>query len=204
LAHAGFAGIMARQRIGLTAVRFGAAARRQTSLDELGAAIALPFADFVVAALYSAAKGAKAWRPLAMFKALLLATWRDLSDVVLARGADRIVPRAQTGAIEQNGPACAQVSYRVKHFGQIDGEDRSYLVPIGTVRVIEPIVAGEHFLRAECAQCRIAEKRRGTGKMVDFGLPARLLLHPRRAGAPRLLISSETRFNILAACQNFA
>jgi transposase, IS5 family len=84
LAHAGFAGIMARQRIGLTAVRFGAAARRKTSLDELGAAIALPFADFVVAALYSAAKGAKAWRPLAMFKALLLATWRDLSDVALA------------------------------------------------------------------------------------------------------------------------
>jgi hypothetical protein len=58
--------------------------RRRTSLDELGASIALPFADFVVAALYSAAKRAKAWRPLAMFKALLLATWRDLSDVALA------------------------------------------------------------------------------------------------------------------------
>ncbi|HEX3496365.1 MAG TPA: transposase [Methylocella sp.] len=75
---------MARRRIGLTAVRFGAAPTRQTSLDKLGAAIALPFADFVVAALYSAAKGANAWHPLAMFKAPLLATWRDLSDVALS------------------------------------------------------------------------------------------------------------------------
>ena len=92
----------------------------------------------------------------------------------------------------------------MKHFGQIDGEDRSYLVPVGTVRVIEPIVAGEHFLRAECAQRRIAEKRRGTGKMVDFGLPARFPLQPRRATTPHLLIGSETRFDSLAARQNFA
>jgi IS5 family transposase len=35
--------------------------------------------------LYPAAKGEKAWPPLAMFKALLLASWYYLSDVVLAK-----------------------------------------------------------------------------------------------------------------------
>jgi hypothetical protein len=33
---------------------------------------------------YPAAKGGKAWPPLAMFEALLLAAWYDLSDVALA------------------------------------------------------------------------------------------------------------------------
>ena len=37
-----------------------------------------------MAPLYPSAKGEKAWPPLAMFKALLLATWHDLSDVALA------------------------------------------------------------------------------------------------------------------------
>ena len=61
------------------------------------------------------------------------------------------------------------------------GEDRSFLMPAGFMRVIEPVVTGEHFLGAERAQSHIAEKRRGTGKMVDFGLPARFPLQPRRA-----------------------
>jgi IS5 family transposase len=37
-----------------------------------------------LAGLYPSAMGEKAWPPLAMFKALLLATWHDLSDVMLA------------------------------------------------------------------------------------------------------------------------
>jgi IS5 family transposase len=37
-----------------------------------------------LARLYPAPKGEEAWPPLAMFKALLLATWHDLSDVALA------------------------------------------------------------------------------------------------------------------------
>jgi transposase len=41
-------------------------------------------ADQVLARLYPAPKGEKVWPPLAMFKALLLATWHDLSDVALA------------------------------------------------------------------------------------------------------------------------
>src|ERR1700730_4268270 len=84
-----------------------------------------------------------------------------------------------------------------------DCAGRSSLMPVGMMRIIEPIVTGEHFL-AERAQCHIAEQRRGTGKMVDFGLPARLPLHPRSSRVPRLLISAEPRFDTLAACQNFA
>ena len=74
---------MAHRRIGQEVFRFGTKAERQTSLDELGALIDWSLADEVLASLYPAPKGEKAWPPLAMFKALLLATWHDLSDVAL-------------------------------------------------------------------------------------------------------------------------
>jgi transposase, IS5 family len=77
-------GIMARRRIGQQAFRFGAEEERQTSLDGLSCLIDWRPADFVLAPLYPSAKGEKAWPPLAMFKALLLATRYDLSDVALA------------------------------------------------------------------------------------------------------------------------
>jgi transposase, IS5 family len=81
---------MAHRRIGQEVFRFGARAERQTSLDELGALIDWSHAAQVLSSLYPAAKGEKAWPPLAMFKALLLATWYDLSDVALAEAlADR-------------------------------------------------------------------------------------------------------------------
>ncbi len=38
--------------------------------------------------LYRATKGEPAWPPLAMFKALLLSVWYDLSDVKLAKALD--------------------------------------------------------------------------------------------------------------------
>lgn len=82
---------MARRRIGQEAFRFGTQAERQTSLDALAALIDWSIADQVLAPLYPATKGEKAWPPLAMFKALLLATWYDLSDVALAEAlADRV------------------------------------------------------------------------------------------------------------------
>jgi transposase, IS5 family len=75
---------MAHRRIGQEVFRFGTREGRPTSLDELAALIDWFDADRVLASLYTAAKGEKAWPPLAMFKALLLATWHDLSDVTLA------------------------------------------------------------------------------------------------------------------------
>ncbi len=38
--------------------------------------------------VYAAAKGEPAWPPLALFKALLIAVWHDLSDVKLAEALD--------------------------------------------------------------------------------------------------------------------
>jgi transposase, IS5 family len=77
-------GIMAHRRIGQEGFRFGTKAERQTSLDELGALVDWSHAAEVLSSLYPGPKGEKAWPPLAMFKALLLATWHDLSDVALA------------------------------------------------------------------------------------------------------------------------
>jgi IS5 family transposase len=79
---------MAHRRIGQEALRFDAKAARQTSLDELHAVLDFAPAKRALAGLYAAAKGEKAWPPLAMFKALLLATWYDLSDVMLAEALE--------------------------------------------------------------------------------------------------------------------
>jgi transposase, IS5 family len=75
---------MAQRRIGQEALRFGMEAERQTSLDALLALIDFAPADLALAGLYPSAKGEKAWPPLLMFKALVLAAWYDLSDVMLA------------------------------------------------------------------------------------------------------------------------
>ena len=53
-------------------------------LDNLAALIDWSHAGQVLAGLYPSAMGEKAWPPLALFKALLLATWYDLSDLRLA------------------------------------------------------------------------------------------------------------------------
>ena len=87
-AHSDLEGIMAHRRIGQEALRLDARAGRQTSLDELHALLDWAPADRALASVYGAAKGEKAWPPLAMFKALLLATWYDLSDVMLAEALE--------------------------------------------------------------------------------------------------------------------
>lgn len=79
---------MAQRRIGQESFSFGARALRQTSLDELSVLIDWVPADKALAGLYCSALGEKAWPPLAMFKALVLATWHDLSDVRLAEALE--------------------------------------------------------------------------------------------------------------------
>lgn len=63
-------------------------ARSTTSLDELSALIDWTPVSALLAPLYSAPKGEAAWPPLAIFKAMLLAVWYDLSDVKLAETLD--------------------------------------------------------------------------------------------------------------------
>jgi IS5 family transposase len=82
---------MARRRIGQERLRFNDATSRSTgSLDEIKRLIDWTEIDRHLAPIYAAAKGEKAWPPLALFKALLLSIWYDLSDVKLAEAiADR-------------------------------------------------------------------------------------------------------------------
>ena len=80
---------MARRRIGQE--RLGIAnntARDRTSLDEMSALIDWAEIDRRLALIYATAKGERAWPPLALFQALLLAIWHDLPDVKLAEALE--------------------------------------------------------------------------------------------------------------------
>ena len=70
--------------------RFGFAGRSGSgsSLDELGKLIDWDQVCELLDPLYSASKGEPAWPRIAMFKALLLSIWYDLSDVKLAEALD--------------------------------------------------------------------------------------------------------------------
>ncbi|MGA9867294.1 MAG: transposase [Acetobacteraceae bacterium] len=62
--------------------------RSSSSLDKLSELIDWRPIATLLKPLYPAIKGEPAWPPLAMFKALLLAVWYDLSDVKLAEALD--------------------------------------------------------------------------------------------------------------------
>jgi transposase, IS5 family len=80
---------MARRRLGQEAFGFdGDRTGKGSSLEQLHALIAWQLIECRLAGIYSAAKGEPAWPPLALFKALLLAVWYDLSDVKLAEALD--------------------------------------------------------------------------------------------------------------------
>lgn len=65
---------MVQRSIGQERFEFSGRERTISSLDTLAVAVLLD-------PLYPAAKGERARPPLAMFKALLLSIWYDLSDV---------------------------------------------------------------------------------------------------------------------------
>jgi IS5 family transposase len=79
---------MAHRLIGQERFGFAGRARSASSLDELGKLIEWEPVSVLLDPLYSASKGEPAWPPLAMFKALLLSIWHDLSDVKLAEALD--------------------------------------------------------------------------------------------------------------------
>jgi IS5 family transposase len=80
---------MARRQIGQATIRFTAnPAGRQSSLDGLAGLINWTPIDHQLSDIHCAAKGEPAWPPLALFKAMLIAVWYDLSDVKLAEALD--------------------------------------------------------------------------------------------------------------------
>src|SRR3954464_7298964 len=66
----------------------GAEPRGGTALDEVAALVDWAELDGLLAGISASAKGEPGWPPLALFRALLLATWHDLSDVRLAEALD--------------------------------------------------------------------------------------------------------------------
>ena len=80
---------MAQRSIGQEQI-FGFAGRERaaSSLDALVSLIDWGQVAALLDPLYPAVKGELAWPPLAMFKALLLSIWYDLSDVKLAEALD--------------------------------------------------------------------------------------------------------------------
>jgi IS5 family transposase len=80
---------MARRRIGQEAFGFAQGERRGSAgLDELAAVVDWTRIEGLLAGIYAAAKGEAGWPPLALFKALLLGIWHDLSDGRLAEALD--------------------------------------------------------------------------------------------------------------------
>jgi IS5 family transposase len=79
---------VAHRSIGQERFCFGGRVRPASSLDELGKLIDWRPVAALLDSLYSATKGEPAWPPVAMFKALLLTIWYDLSDVKLAEALD--------------------------------------------------------------------------------------------------------------------
>lgn len=80
---------MARRRIGQEELRLSEGpAQRGSSLDEVSALLDWNEVDRALIDISAAAKGERGWPPLALFRALLLATWHDLSDVRLAEALD--------------------------------------------------------------------------------------------------------------------
>jgi IS5 family transposase len=122
---------MAQRQIGQEAFHFGAKAERMTSLDELLALIDWAIMEEPLAGLYKSPKGEKAWPPLAMFKALLLATWYSLSDVALAEAlADRASFRRFCGFARDEATPERTAFVRFRSLLTARGLDRSLFAAI--------------------------------------------------------------------------
>ena len=79
---------MSRRRIGQEAFGFAVDRYATSSLDDLADLIDWALVDQTLVGLSCAARGEPAWPPLALFKAMLLSIWYDLSDVKLAEAVD--------------------------------------------------------------------------------------------------------------------
>ena len=79
---------MAHRSIGQERLGFGECSKSGASLDALSALIVWCTLSHALKDVHSSTKGEPAWPPLAMFKALLLSIWYDLSDVKLAECLD--------------------------------------------------------------------------------------------------------------------
>jgi transposase, IS5 family len=81
-------GRMTHRSIGQERLGFAVSSGSTSSLDDLSRLIDWDRIASILGQVHASAKGEPAWPPLAMFKALLLSVWYDLSDVRLAEALD--------------------------------------------------------------------------------------------------------------------
>jgi IS5 family transposase len=79
---------MVHRIIGQEELNLVTGAKVRSSLDELHRLLDWAPIARLLSPIHASAKGEAAWPPLAMFKALLLSIWYDLSDVKLAEALD--------------------------------------------------------------------------------------------------------------------
>lgn len=80
---------MARRQIGQEVLVFGdPVSERSRTLDGLAKMLDWAAIDTALSPIYASTKGEEGWPPLALFKALLLSIWYDLSDERLAEALD--------------------------------------------------------------------------------------------------------------------
>lgn len=79
---------MSHRSIGQEQLGFAAWSGSKSPLDGLRGLIDWDEIAGILGQVHASAKGEPAWPPLAMFKALLLSMWYDLSDVMLAEALD--------------------------------------------------------------------------------------------------------------------
>jgi IS5 family transposase len=79
---------VAHRLIGQEQLVFSEGARPSSTLEDLSALVDWNEIAALLKEVHSSAKGEAAWPPLAMFRALLLSIWYDLSDVMLAEALD--------------------------------------------------------------------------------------------------------------------
>ena len=69
---------MSRRRIGQESFGFGESGRgARSSLDDLAGLLDWAPVEVALSEISSAARGEPVWRPLALFKAMLISVWRD-------------------------------------------------------------------------------------------------------------------------------
>jgi transposase, IS5 family len=79
---------LAHRSIGQERLGFAVSSGSASSLNDLSRLIEWDGIAVILGQVHASAKGEPAWPPLAMFKAMLLSVWFDLSDVKLAEALD--------------------------------------------------------------------------------------------------------------------
>jgi IS5 family transposase len=143
---------MPRRRIGQEAL-FETNTTR-SALDDLEALIDWEAIDCQLSVIHAAPRGEASWPPLAMFRALLLAIWHDLSDVRLAEALDDRASFRRFCGFSRTEPTperTAFVRFRkelVRHgldarlFDEITGQLRSKAVRVKTGTLVDATVVG--------------------------------------------------------------